>query len=1034
MGVTAFGDRLALVAFVCDQFGAESVAELRERVADVQPGFGADGHSEFYHRLRTYDLSFDERRLREYDTNIAEYEERIRHDRAAAIEFRPFQYLALLLTERYLDWYFEDRSGLHAAFERFVETWNEAARSYEAELFRPQPAEMSKLAYWMATGSGKTFLLHANYWQFDRYSDWTLDNVLLLTPNEGLAKQHAAELATSGIAAERLTSDSRLEAVGTDADVVVVPIHKLREEEGETTVAAESLAGRNLVFVDEGHKGTSSGETWLRHRETVTRGGFVFEYSATFGQALNASDNLELVDEYAKSVVFDYSFRHFHEDGYGKEYDVLNVREELDAEQQAQYLTANLLSYFEQRLCFADHPDLMAEYNIEDPVWVFVGRTVSSSAGSAAFEEETSDVVRVLRFVHRFLSRPAEYEAVVDDVLFGDPVLLDGEGQPLFHDRFEYLRDRYDSAADLYADAIEHVFHADGPTGLRVVDLLDAEGEVGLRAGEDGPFFGVVNIGNTTAFLNRVESDAPAVETRQDRFTTSLFERLDRSDSSVHLLLGAKKFIEGWDNPRVASMGLLNVGRSEGSEIIQIFGRGIRLRGKDDDLRRSAARDEVAPPVLSVVETLRIFGVRADYVAEFRDYLRAEGIDPGYVSDEVPIDLDGDLAAAELRLPAQASTARFVDEVVVTVEGAPDGEAPEVDRYGRVETAGGEDGLVSAVARTERTIPPGTVAALDWDDLRDRLLAFKRREGYSNLVVTKAGLRAVLDEAHYHLYCPPEYVTFEDRDGYDRVMETAATVLRHYVERLYSDRRRAWEGERMHLTTLDETDPNVAFEAYDVRISERAPDAVFEGFEALLSNLDSVYDGSYDGAAAVPRVFNDRHLYQPLFAARDEVRFSPPALNEGEARFVTDLREYLAANAEAFADTSVYLLRNRSRKGVGFFESSNFYPDFVLWLVDADGAQQVVFVDPHGMVHAFGRLENPKVRLHERIKELEREFDAEDVSLESFVVSTTPWRTLRDVAPDVSREEWETNHVLFQEGEYLRTLFETIGAVDPATD
>ena len=41
------------------------------------------------------------------------------------------------------------------------------------------------------------------------------------------------------------------------------------------------------MLVDEGHRGTSKeGGAWMSRREVLVRGGFAFEYSATFGQAV----------------------------------------------------------------------------------------------------------------------------------------------------------------------------------------------------------------------------------------------------------------------------------------------------------------------------------------------------------------------------------------------------------------------------------------------------------------------------------------------------------------------------------------------------------------------------------------------------------------------------------------------------------------------------------------------------------------------------------------------------------------------------
>ena len=52
------------------------------------------------------------------------------------------------------------------------------------------------------------------------------------------------------------------------------------------------------------------------------------------------------------------------------------------------------------------------------------------------------------------------------------------------------------------------------------------------------------------------------------------------------------------------------------------------------------------------------------------------------------------------------------------------------------------------------------------------------------------------------------------------------------------------------------------------------------------------------------------------------------------ARFKA-LRDYIQVNAEEFEGKPIYLLRNRSRaRGLGFFEAGNFYPDFILWVVD----------------------------------------------------------------------------------------------------
>src|SRR3546814_20223149 len=84
-------------------------------------------------------------------------------------------------------------------------------------------------------------------------------------------------------------------------------------------------------------------------------------------------------------------------------------------------------------------------------------------------------------------------------------------------------------------------------------------------------------------------------------------------------------------------MGLMNVGQTEGSQIIQLFGRGVRLKGYGSSLKRSGKTelpdDMTRPKDIGVLETLSIFGIRADYMAQFRDFLAEEGLPTTNASD-----------------------------------------------------------------------------------------------------------------------------------------------------------------------------------------------------------------------------------------------------------------------------------------------------------------------------------------------------------------------------------------------------------------
>ena len=93
----------------------------------------------------------------------------------------------------------------------------------------------------------------------------------------------------------------------------------------------------------------------------------------------------------------------------------------------------------------------------------------------------------------------------------------------------------------------------------------------------------MINVSGAKELCDYLEQHAEfkeLIEVRSDSdYAVPMFDDVKRSDSTINLLIGAKKFIEGWDCWRVSTLGMLNVGKSEGAQIIQIFGRGVRLKG-----------------------------------------------------------------------------------------------------------------------------------------------------------------------------------------------------------------------------------------------------------------------------------------------------------------------------------------------------------------------------------------------------------------------------------------------------------------------
>ncbi|MBC7187512.1 MAG: DEAD/DEAH box helicase family protein, partial [Calditrichaeota bacterium] len=600
---TKLEHRLVLLAWLNGLFGYESNKALLEDCKDVAEGYASDGHSHLYHHLlaRGSEVKIPEEDLARYDENIRRHLERINRHRPEPITLRYFQHLAALYTEIVLDRLFNHKAQLLDNLNDFVRQRNARKLPGEPEDEPFTADDLTKLAYWMATGSGKTLLLHLNYYQFLHYHREPLDNILLITPNEGLSEQHLQELELSGIPARRFDlNQSGL--FRQPNEVQVLEITKLVEEKrgGGVSVPVEAFEGRNLIFVDEGHKG-AGGQAWRGYRDALGETGFTFEYSATFGQALSAAGDDELTKEYGKAILFDYSYRYFYGDGFGKDFRILNLRDDTNQEQTYILLLGNLLSFYEQLRLYQEHRDELRPHNLEKPLWVFVGSTVNAVYTRQG--QKRSDVLTVARFLHKVLQDRSWAVGTIKNLLAGKSGLVAPDGSDVFLERFKYLTELGETPAALYSDMLRRVFHTAGGGGLHLADIRGSQGEIGLKAAGADDYFGLIYIGDTSAFKKLVGEQAPEITIEEEAISGSLFDDINRPDSRIHVLIGAKKFMEGWNSWRVSAMGLLNIGRQEGSQIIQLFGRGVRLKGKGMSLKRSSALPGSHPRHIGLLET-----------------------------------------------------------------------------------------------------------------------------------------------------------------------------------------------------------------------------------------------------------------------------------------------------------------------------------------------------------------------------------------------------------------------------------------------
>ncbi len=248
--------------------------------------------------------------------------------------------------------------------------------------------------------------------------------------------------------------------------VEIIDIHKLAETKGEKTVPVEAFLDNNLVLVDEGHVGLKSGEEgpFLKRRNALSEKGFSFEYSATFKQALAGNTQLKqaLNEKYGRSIIFDYSYRFFYGDGYGKDYRILNLDQATQNPHLEVYLTACLLTAYQQLRLYDDKTNEMRSFNIERPLWIFVGSSVN--AVRTVQGQAVSDVTSILLFLSRFLGDRQRYESIIDEIL--ERGVLSAAGLPIFANKFVFLASLRLTPTQIYDDVLSRLFDAPNGGGL----------------------------------------------------------------------------------------------------------------------------------------------------------------------------------------------------------------------------------------------------------------------------------------------------------------------------------------------------------------------------------------------------------------------------------------------------------------------------------------------------------------------------------------------------------------------------------------
>lgn len=887
----------------------------------------------------------------------------------SSFKLRYYQVLALLFTEQF----FEDHL------------------TSTGPVLDNEKDERRMLAYWMATGSGKTLVMHLNILQYLHHfckDNRTRLQIFLTTPLANLIKQHERELEPY-VRELNKSFNNRIE-------LIIDTTQGLLQKDEDYFQLPDDGEICRLILVDEAHIGLTSGDAGkfreLRNRLNVGNS-FLFEYSATFHNITS-----KLQEEYDNAIIYRYDYTRFYGDGYGKDHYFKSIGKDTVTD-EAEEIKDNLdecLSVMEKKLQTYDIVRNDREYDsdltVHRPLMAFMGHTVENPKEEGE-KDEVSDIQKVLDYFARLSYEERENFRTI----FGGNII----GK------------------------------------LVVARNPDNNSELLLSYG-DGEKWGMINVGDASSFFNSIENDR--IDTRDEAIADPKlqFENLDDESCPINVLIGSRKFAEGWNSYRLSVISLINLGSSKGNLIIQIFGRGVRLRGKGGDGKRRKidhiqdyhGLDNSKESNIRRLETLTVYSLKRSYLEQFLDEVRKGGVTLKHVF-KIPVnpmlfEVNGNTSVKfddyrqKLPIFKQGNTFGSGYKRVIL-------NGKEIN-YTYYEDGKKEDGSINNWR--ELTLDYRTDKERDVPDVYENLR--QNNERYA-CYLNRAKLASVI-----HLEAEKNQLQLFSKDNGIPTIADFLSLVKVIQYRKQATDPIAWTDRLNRQLVIDVTrklhnriNAHINRANYDYEplnrddfIYEYTVTKEFQTQDAFNEFHEQINKAQKESNRAKAERINPelriqreltrflapkhRHIYKPLIPPETgeniesrDVNISPDRLNVGEKKFVEDLTEYIKRNYSRNKRYEFYLMRNVQKIGI-YLESDagSYYPDFVLWVLDKEQEiTHIIFIDPKGErgiidETTLSHVNHPKVKLarkseDETLANLEEKLAAEQggtFSLNSFLL------------------------------------------------
>ncbi|UOR41999.1 DEAD/DEAH box helicase family protein [Helicobacter pylori] len=774
---------------------------------------------------------------------------------------------------------------------------------------------INRLAFYMATGSGKTIVIIKLVELLSVAMGMGLipkKNIMFFSANENLIKQFEKEIEkyNRGKDFSKQIDFKNLKSI-THKDFHRAPkgffekiaLFYYRADLMSDEESKENLLnykdywdnGENYVILDEAHKGNKSESKRQAIFSLLSLKGFLFNFSATF------TEESDLI-----TSVYNLSVGEWVKLGYGKESVLLkknnlnafkDLKDLNDREKEIALLKALLLLGMQKRYKIKGY--------FHDPLMLVFTHSVNV---------ENSDA----EIFFKTLARVIENDNG-NDFLKAKEDLLEEIKDPEF--LFSANKDK-DYKVKVFKEGLksmdfkglkEEVFYANSGH-IEVIINPKNNQEIAFKLNTSDKVFCLIKIGDITEWICEKLKSVKVVSKNLSFKEESYFSQIDRS--SINILVGSRTFETGWDSTRPSVILFLNIGLDDDAKklVKQSFGRGVRIESLKNQRQRLAYLD---------------------------------------IDEAIKKDLKPNAAMLETLFVIPTNHASLEAILKIQKESENRGESKGSWREIKLEKTPIKHALFVPCYRKE---PTSILKLSENASFKMSEKNFKDLKEYFNLMSEKHFI------LKHEIYDPKDYATLKDmiqKAHFKKVSTWHYKDLDYMISEIKGKLYPNQKVPKDEFNTLD-NDKIVHFKRIKVKADKQ---------EALIKTIQEVKEHApldkekhkqnktfeVDGAELLKL---KEHYYTPLIKAKDCDWLKHVVKVKSEIDFLQELQDQettktLQENYDfwAFSKIDEHLDNLFIPYTGGHITERRFFPDFIFWLQKGD-TQIICFIDPKGITYA----------------------------------------------------------------------------------